>query len=135
MTETASGIPASHADILAKKGFAHVATIGPDGAPQSSPVWYDWDGEHFLFSLTTTRQKYRNLKRHPEIAASIADPENPYRHVEIRGHVTSIDDDLNNAFINSMAKKYLDQDVYPWPRPGDRRVVVKVHPHHATVMG
>jgi PPOX class probable F420-dependent enzyme len=136
MTESTDRvIPATHVDILEKKGFAHVATIGPDGAPQSSPVWYGWDGEHLLFSQTTGRQKYRNLKRHPEVALSVTDPDNPYRYLEIRGRVESIDEDPDNRFINSMAKKYLGEDVYPWPQPGDHRVVVKVHPSHTTTQG
>ena len=128
-------IPDSHRDILEKKGFAHVATIGPDGEPHSSPVWYDWDGEHFLFSQTKTRQKYRYVQRDPRVAVSITDPDNPYRYLEIRGTVEGIDDDEGNAFINAMAKKYIDQDVYPWPQPGDERVVVKVRPDHTTSMG
>ncbi len=128
-------IPDSHRDILAKLGFAHVATIGPGGEPHSSPVWYDWDGQHLLFSQTKTRQKYRNVQRDPRVAVSITDPDNPYRYLEIRGTVDGIDDDEGNAFINSMAKKYMDQDVYPWPQPGDERVVVKVQPDHTTSMG
>ena len=128
-------IPETHEDILAKKGFAHVATIGPDGAPQNNPVWYDWDGEHVLFSQTTERQKLRNFRRDPRVALSIADPDNPYRYLEIRGTVVAVEDDPANAFINKMAKKYLGEDEYPWPQPGDVRVVVKVKPRSTTTMG
>ncbi len=128
-------IPDSHRDILDKQGFAHVATIGPEGEPHSSPVWYDWDGERFLFSQTKTRQKFRNMQRDARVAVSIIDPDNPYRYLEIRGTVDGIDDDEGNAFINSMAKKYMDQDVYPFPQPGDERIVVKVAPDHTTSMG
>ena len=51
-----------------------------------------------------------------------------------RGHVDSIEDDEGNKFIDSMAKKYIDQDTYPWHQPGDHRVVVKVHPEHTSKM-
>lgn len=128
-------IPETHADILEKKGFAHVATIGPDGAPQSTPVWYSWDGEHLLISQTTGRQKYRNLTREPRIALSITDPENPYRYLEIRGTVVSMEDDQGDALINAFAKRYLNEDVYPWPQPGDHRVVVKIRPEHTSTQG
>ncbi|MBI2168544.1 MAG: PPOX class F420-dependent oxidoreductase [Actinobacteria bacterium] len=128
-------IPESHADLLSVKGFAHAATLGPDGAPQSNPVWYDWDGAHLKFSQTRTRQKLHNLERDPRIALSITDPENPYRYLEIRGRVVAIDDDPDNAFIDSLAQKYIDQEHYPWHQPGDERVVVKVLPEHATTMG
>lgn len=128
-------IPDSHRDILDKKGFAHIATIGPDGEPHSSPVWYGWDGEHFLFSQTKTRQKYRNVQREPRIAVSVTDPDNPYRYLEIRGVVEAVEEDEGNAFINAMAKKYMDQNEYPWHRPGDERIVIKVRPEHTTSMG
>jgi PPOX class probable F420-dependent enzyme len=130
-----SVISASHEDILGKKGFAHVATIGPDGAPHSSPVWYGWDGKLLSFSLTTRRQKYRNLRRRPLLALSVADPDDPYRYLEIRGPVIAIDEDPGNAFINSMAKKYLGEDVYPFNLPGDHRVVVRVEPRHTSTLG
>ena len=128
-------IPASHADLLDLPALAHVATIGPDGAPQNNPVWFGWDGTHVLFSQTTGRQKYRNLQRQPQVALSIVDPANPYRYLEVRGTVEEIVDDPGHAFINSMAKKYIDQDVYPWHQTGDHRVVVKVRQTHTTQMG
>jgi PPOX class probable F420-dependent enzyme len=133
MSETSSVVPESHIDILEKKGFAHVATIGPHGEPHSSPVWYGWDGHELSFSQTTRRQKYRNLQKNRLIALSITDPDDPYRYVEIRGVVDRIDEDPDYAFIDSMAKKYLDQDVYPWHQPGDHRVIVRVRPEHVTV--
>jgi PPOX class probable F420-dependent enzyme len=88
-----------------------------------------------LFSQTTGRQKYKNLQQNKSVALSIVDPANDYRYLEIRGTVADIVDDPDNAFINSMAKKYIDQDVYPWHQPGDHRVVVKVLPEKTTQMG
>lgn len=130
-----SVIPESHADLLEKKVFWHVATKGPDGSVNSQPVWAGWDGTHFLFSLTTGRQKYRNLQADPVVAVSGTDPENPYRYLELRGRVVRIDPDPDLAFIDSMAQKYMGAEKYPWHQPGDERVVVVVEPTHATQMG
>lgn len=128
-------IPKTHRDILETKGFANVATIGPMGEPQVNPVWFDWDGESLRFSQTTTRQKVRNLRRNPRIAVSILDPNNPYRYLEIRGRA-KIEDDVNNAFIDKMAQKYLGQEHYPWHQPGDERlVVVVIELDHTTTFG
>jgi PPOX class probable F420-dependent enzyme len=128
-------IPESHADLLTKATFWHIATMGPDDEIQSSPVWGGWDGEHFLFSLTRGRQKYENLVRNPTIALSGIDPDNSYRYLEIRGTVVRIDDDSSNAFIDSMAKKYMDADAYPFHQEGDKRVVIVVQPSHTSQMG
>src|SRR5690349_18405739 len=114
-----SVIPADKADLLESKALAHISTIGPNGEPQVNPVWFGWDGEVITFSQTTGRQKYRNVQRDGRVALSIVDPSNDYRYLEVRGTVVRIDPDPDKAFINSMAKKYLDQDVYPWNQPGD----------------
>ena len=135
MSSRTSVIPESYADLLDQPVLAHVATIGPDGEPQNNPVWFGWDGEHITFSQTTARQKYRNVQRDARVALSIVDPANPYRYLEIRGSVERIDPDPDKAFINSMAKKYLGQDFYPWNQPGDERVVLVIHPDHTTQMG
>jgi PPOX class probable F420-dependent enzyme len=122
-------------DLLESTALAHVATIGPHGEPQNNPVWFGWDGKRVLFSQTKTRQKYHNIQRNPQIALSIVDPNNPYRYLEIRGKVVEVQEDPNNAFIDSMAQKYMGQEKYPWNRPGDERVVVVVEPEHTTSMG
>ena len=123
-------IPPDYKDLFDKKALGDVATIGPKGEPHVSPVWIDFDGEYVKFSQTTGRQKYRNLNKDERIALSIVDPDDPYRYVEIRGVAERIVDDEENAFINSMAKKYIGKDVYPWHQPGDKRVVVFVKPEH-----
>ena len=128
-------IPKEYENLLYTTALAHIATIGPNGEPQSTPVWFDYDGTNIRFSQTKNRQKYRNLLRDPRIALSIVDPTNPYRYLEIRGKVAHIDEDPNLHFINSMAKKYLGKDTYPWHQPGDERVVVVVQPEHTTHMG
>ena len=128
-------IPEAYRDLLESTALVHVATLGPDGEPQNNPVWFDWDGEHIKFSQTKTRQKYKNVNRDPRIALSIVDPQNPYRYLEVRGEVTKIEEDPNLDFINAMAKKYLDQDKYPFHQPSDERVVVFVEPEHTTQMG
>lgn len=128
-------IPESHADLLETVTVANAATVGPDGEPQVNPVWFEWDGTHLNFSQTTGRQKYRNLQRDPHVALSILDPENPYRYLEVRGVVDSIDPDPDFAFIDRQAQRYINQDKYPWHQPGDERVVVRVTPVHVSHMG
>ena len=130
-------IPESRLDLLAweTKSFAHLATIGPDGRPHTSPVWFDWDGTHIKVSLTTARQKYRNMKRDKRVSLSILDPEDPYRYLEIRGELEGIDPDPDIDFISRMAKKYIGKDRYPWHRTGDVRVVMKIRPVRASGMG
>jgi PPOX class probable F420-dependent enzyme len=136
-TEQSGGavIPGKYADILEKVAFANIATIGPHGEPQNNPVWFEWGGERLKFSQTKGRQKYKNLQREPRLAVSIIDPDNPYRYLELRGRVVEVEEDLDNAFIDKMAKKYLDADEYPYHQPGDERIVVYVEPEHATHMG
>jgi len=115
-------------DILESKGFAHLATIGPNNELHSSPVWFIWDGKELLISQTKSRQKYKNILKNPLVAVSILDPDNPYRYAEIRGKVTSISDDPDFSFIDQVTKKYIDQDHYPWHQPGDERVVLHITP-------
>ncbi len=124
----AVAIPTEFNDLLESNALANIATVGPKGEPQNSPVWFDWDGTHIMFSQTKGRQKFHNLQREPRIAVSIVDPKDPYRYLEVRGKVVRIDEDPDKQFINKMAKKYLNQDVYPYNQPGDERVVIVIEP-------
>jgi PPOX class probable F420-dependent enzyme len=129
-------IPTTHADLLASTALAHVATIGPDGEPQTSPVWFDWDGTFLRFAqVSGFQRKVRNVRREPRVALSFVDPANPYRYLEVRGRVERIDPDPDWAFINAMAGKYLGLDTYPWGKPGDEWVVVVIRPERTTQMG
>ena len=99
--------PESHADLLDKPTFAHLATVRPDGAPQTNVMWFAWDGERIRMTHTKTRQKFRNLADEPRVALSIADPDNNYRFIEVRGVVESIEDDDDQAsFYQSLQKRY-----------------------------
>lgn len=128
-------IPGSHRDLLDAAGFAHLASLGPDGEPQAHPVWYDWQEDRLKISTTTDRQKYRNVRRDPRVAATIQDPDNPYRYLEIRGEITSIEEDPEKKFIDHLAGKYLGEEEYPNKDPDAERVVIAVDARHANTMG
>ena len=130
-----SSIPDKEMSILKSNSLAHIATIGPDHEPQSNPVWFDWDGQHVRISQTKTRQKYRNIQRDPHVALSITDPQNPYHYLEIRGKVVRVEEDSQKKFIDSLAKKYLGKEHYPWSQPGEERVILYVEPEHTTSQG
>ncbi len=117
---------------LTDKNFAHIATINKDGSPQVSPVWVDFDGTHIVVNSEKKRLKVRNLKRDPRVSLSIADAANAYSYIEIRGRVVEITDKGGFEGIDKMAKKYMDQDKYPWNKPEDVRVVIKIVPEHIT---
>jgi len=113
--------------LLRRPLMAHVATVMPDGTPQSTPVWIDTDGTDVLFNTAKGRVKHRNLLQSPVVAISFVDDENPYRMIEIRGRAEMTDEGAD-AHIDALAKKYLGQDSYPFRKPGEERIIVRVHP-------
>ena len=115
-------------DLFKKPAFANLATLNPDGSPQVTPVWVDFDGTHVIVNTARGRVKDRNLQREPRVALSILDPENPYRYLGIQGRVTEMTEAGADAHIDKMAKKYLDKDTYPFRKPGEVRVIVKITP-------
>jgi len=106
------------------KNFATVATLDPDGGPQTSVVWVGLDDGELVFSATEDRRKVRNLRHDPRISVSITDAENPYRHTQLRGRVT-ITPDPGKTLPRALSHKYLAQD--PPPEGADvRRVIVRL---------
>jgi PPOX class probable F420-dependent enzyme len=128
-------IPEKYADLFQKRAFASLSTLMPDGRPQVTPVWCDFDGQHVIFNSARGRQKDRNVRRDPHVALAVIDPENPYRYLEIRGTVVEITEDGAAEHIDKMAKKYLGVDKYPYAKPGEVRVLYKIRVEHTTVMG
>ena len=128
-------IPPEFRDILDKKAFANLATVNADGTPQVTPVWFDFDGTHLRFNTARGRVKERNMARTKTVALAILDPDNPYRYVQIRGKVSDGTEQGADAHIDSLAKKYLGQDTYPYRRPGEVRVMFSVLPERVQTMG
>jgi PPOX class probable F420-dependent enzyme len=128
-------IPASHADLLNGKHLAHIATLMPDGAPQSTPVWIDFDGEHVVFNTAEGRRKTRNLDADGRVALSITDIANPYRYIQIRGQVVSKTTDGADDHIDALAKRYLGVDRYPGHTPEEQRVIYRIRPDRVQTMG
>lgn len=126
-------IPASHADLLELAIAPTMATIGPNGEPQCTPVWFTWDGATIRISLTTQRQKYRNLLAAPELALAFVDPDNMYRSMEVRGSATAIEADVDNLLLNTLAHRYMGIDEYTFDSEGTERVVVSITPSHVTI--
>lgn len=122
------GIPEKFSDLLQKKAFANLATLMPDGRPQVTPVWFDYDGTYFIVNTAKGRVKDRNMRQDPRVSLSIMDPDNPYRYLEVRGRVAEVTENGAVAHIDKMAKKYLGVDKYPYAQPGEQRVLFKILP-------
>ena len=126
-----SVIPASHADLLERPVFCHLATIRADGTPHVNPMWFLWDGEFLSFTTSTKRAKYKELSARPNAAVSINDPEAPYRYLELRGVVDRVESDPEGEFFAVLADRYslpMDGPVGDAPT----RVRIYLRPTHAT---
>jgi len=128
-------IPDNFRDLLEKKALAHLATLMPDGSPQSTPVWIDAHDGVVRVNSAKGRLKDRNMRRDARVALSIQDPDNPYRYLEIRGTVVDITEAGADAHIDSLAKKYMGVDQYPLRKPGEQRVIYTIEPQRFSTMG
>jgi len=106
------------------RNFATVATIDPDGGPQTSVIWIGLDDGDVVFSATEDRRKVRNLRRDPRVSVSITDAENPYRHTQLRGTVT-LTPDPGKTLPKTLSHKYLAQDP-PAEGADVERVIVRL---------
>jgi hypothetical protein len=129
-------IPAAYMDLLTQKtAFAHLATIMKDGSPQVTPVWFDYTNGHVRVNTAKGRVKARNLHEGARVALSILDPDNPYRYLQIRGQVVRATEEGASAHIDSLAKKYLGKDKYPFSQPGEVRIRYEIEPLAVQGMG
>jgi PPOX class probable F420-dependent enzyme len=131
----AAAIPEKYADLFQKKTFASLGTLMPDGQPQVTPVWVDFDGKHVIVNSAKGRVKDRNMRRDPRVSMALIDPDNPYRHLQVQGRVVEITENGADQHIDKMAKKYLGKDKYPFRQPGEVRVLYKIEPDRTVAMG
>ena len=123
-------LPEAAKAVVDGRNFATLATVNPDGGPQSSVVWITRDGEDLLMSTVIGRRKEKNLRRDPRVSVSIFDIEQPYRYLEVRGSVTMTEEG-GGELINTLSRKYKDRD-YTADGPTDTRVVIRLTPDKVT---
>jgi PPOX class probable F420-dependent enzyme len=129
-------IPAGFQDLLTEKHpLAHLATLQPDGSPQVTPVWFDYTNGVVRVNTAKGRIKARNMSVGSKVALSIVDPDNAYRYMQIRGSVTKESTDGAVAHIDSLSKKYLGKDVYPYHSDKEQRVIYEITPAAFQTMG
>jgi PPOX class probable F420-dependent enzyme len=106
------------------KNYAILATINPDGSPQTSVLWVGRDGNDLLFSTVAGRVKHRNMERDPRVSVTVLDSADPENYVELRGRV-SMTPDLGRALDTQLSWKYDGRDPGE-DRPGAVRIVVRM---------
>jgi PPOX class probable F420-dependent enzyme len=120
------------ARLLRDPNFATVGTLNPDGSQQLTIVWIDWDGEHVLFNTAAGRAKPRNLERDPRVSVLVADGEDGYRWVAVRG-TAELTPEGADEHIDKLARKYTGDG---WqPKPGEQRLLVRFRPEHVSAYG
>jgi len=122
-------------ELLRAKNFAHVATLRADGSVQVAPTWVDVQDGRPVINSAEGRAWPRNLERDPRITLEVENTENPYEYVEIRGRVAEITREGADEHIDSLAKKYLGQDQYPYRQPGEQRVIIRLEPENVYLQG
>ena len=122
-------------ELLQAKNFADVATLRKDGSVQTSPVWVDVQDGRAVLNSAEGRAWPANLQRDPRVTMTVQNLENPYEYVTIRGRVVERTHDGADEHIDALAKKYLDQDSYPYRQPGEQRVILRVEPESVFVNG
>ena len=131
-----AAIPEKYLDLLQQKtAFASLATTMPDGSPQVTPVWFDYKDGLIRVNTAKGRVKARNMKEGVPVALAVMDPDSPYRYVQVRGHVGRVTEEGADQHIDSLAKKYLGKDKYPFGQPGEVRVTYEIEPTSASGMG
>lgn len=130
-----ASIPEAFHDLFERETFAHFATMMPDGTPQVTPVWVDYDvgADRVLINTARGRRKEKNVRRNPKVGLSMVDPENSYRFVSVRGEVDELTEEDAVEHINELARRYMDVEEYPGlDEEEGARVQIRIRPENVT---
>ncbi len=130
-------IPASHKDLVDRPIVVALATLMPDGTPQATPVWFDYDGQYIRINTARGRQKDENMLERPHVSILSVDPENPYRYLEIRGKIVESTEEGAVEHIESLSRRYTGNPYFTESNPqGDQiRVMFKIEPMRVLTRG
>ena len=110
--------------LLGEPAYCQLATLMPDGSPQITQVWVETDGEHILINTIEGSQKEKNVRRDPRVAVNVVDATNAWRIAMVRGRVVEVTTEGAVRQIDRLAKKYLNEDTYPFHRPDRVRTTI-----------
>jgi PPOX class probable F420-dependent enzyme len=127
-------IPDSHHDLLAdeRRAMAFLATLMPDGSPQLTPVWFDYQEGKVRINTARGRVKEKNMTARPQVALVIHDPQDTYRYIQLRGEATGAIEEGAAEHINRMSYKY-DGQPFRTLAPNEVRVIFEIEPHSVSV--
>src|SRR5437764_219915 len=122
-------IPDNFLDLLTtKKAFAAIATVMKDGSPQVTPIWFDYTDGKIRVNTARGRVKSRTMRKGAHVALAISDPDDAYRYLQVRGRVSNVTEQGADEHIDSLARKYLGKDKYPFRQPGEVRIKCEIEP-------
>lgn len=117
-----------------EKNLVFIATIMKDGSPQLSPVWANFEDGYILVNTAEGRIKHKNILRDPRVAVSVVSSDNPLDMTSIRGRVEKIIPDYDYNHADRLTKKYMNVSKYPFKRPGEKRIILKIKPEKIFVL-
>ena len=120
-------LPSDYHDLLLAPNTAILTTLQGDGSPNSSPVWFLFDGERITISTLAERAKHRNVMRDPRVSFTVVDPDKPLRYLEVRGTVT-FEPDPNGETRDRVAQKHGYPDGSAFDRSGTNRIDLHLTP-------
>ena len=120
--------------LLNGKNLVFLATIMTDGSPQVTPVWGNFENSHILINTAEGRLKHRNILRDPRVAVSVVDIKNPLDMASIRGKVVEILPDYDYKHADFLTMQYMGKENYPFKRPDEKRIVLKIQPEKIFVL-
>ncbi len=120
-------------ELLKAKNFCNVATLRVDGSVHAALVWVDVQDGLPVVNSSEGRAWVRNLERDPRVTLTVQNHENPYEYLDVRGRVAEITREGADEHIDSLAKKYMDKDEFPFRQPGEQREIIRVEPERAKV--
>ena len=118
-------LPQSVKTLLSDKAYGHVVTFNSDGKPQVTMVWMDVDGDEVLFNTAEGRRKTQNLRRDPRIIVSVQDRTDPQAYAVFHGKAR-VTETGADEHIDKLAKRFLNADKYPFRRPGEKRLIIRI---------
>ena len=121
------------AQLFLDRNYGVATTLRPDGSPQMTTVWLDWDGANVVFNTAEGRAKPRNLRRNPVAGVHVMAGDDAYRWIAVSGHAEMTTEGAAEH-IDKLAKKYRGTDTYGL-KPGEQRIIVRVRPERVTAYG